>query len=100
MVQAKQLQPTVVEAAERLVAIGDLHGDLDKAKAAFKLAGLTDDKGSWGGNTVCVQVCPSMGSVLELVCCFACWHGRLCVCRKGTALEYWFLSSSTEPEVP
>ncbi|PIA33210.1 hypothetical protein AQUCO_04200158v1 [Aquilegia coerulea] len=42
----------------RLVAIGDLHGDLDKSKQAFKIAGLihplTD---RWiGGNTTVVQI--------------------------------------------
>eukprot|EP00879_Flechtneria_rotunda_P024719 GHRR01026225.1.p1 GENE.GHRR01026225.1~~GHRR01026225.1.p1 ORF type:complete len:242 (+),score=100.16 GHRR01026225.1:164-889(+) len=49
-------------AAKRLVAIGDLHGDLDKAMRAFKLAGLVDDQGAWiGGDTVCVQV----GDILD-----------------------------------
>ena len=49
--------PTVLPAAERLVAIGDLHGDLVKAQAAFRAAGLTDDRDRWvGGKAVCVQV--------------------------------------------
>lgn len=55
-VQVEEL-PTRVSAAQRLVAIGDLHGDLTKAKRAFQLAGLTDDHDNWvGGKTVCVQV--------------------------------------------
>ena len=42
---------------ERLVAIGDLHGDFEKTKRAFRLAGLTDRDHRWiGGTTVCVQV--------------------------------------------
>eukprot|EP00877_Chromochloris_zofingiensis_P014833 jgi/Chrzof1/9603/Cz04g09110.t1 len=54
--------PTRVSAAQRLVAIGDLHGDLTKAKRAFQLAGLTDDHDNWvGGKTVCVQV----GDILD-----------------------------------
>lgn len=49
--------PSVLPAAERLVAIGDLHGDLRKALRAFRLAGLIDERGRWsGGSTVCVQV--------------------------------------------
>ncbi|HEY6725918.1 MAG TPA: metallophosphoesterase [Polyangiaceae bacterium] len=41
---------------ERLVAIGDLHGDADAARAALKLAGAVDDKDAWiGGKLVVVQ---------------------------------------------
>ncbi len=40
----------------RIVAIGDLHGDPDAARAAFALAGLVDRDGHWsGGTTVAVQ---------------------------------------------
>jgi Calcineurin-like phosphoesterase len=47
----------------RLVAIGDLHGDLGKAKAALRTAGVLDaDTDSWcGGTTVAVQV----GDILD-----------------------------------
>lgn len=49
--------PTVVPAAQRLIAVGDLHGDYPKTFRAFKLAGLIDDDGKWaGGETVAVQV--------------------------------------------
>ena len=42
--------------AKRIVAIGDLHADLDNAHAALKLAGLLDDELRWsGGQTVLVQ---------------------------------------------
>lgn len=49
--------PTVLPPVERLVAIGDLHGDYAKTLRAFTLAGLIDDKTKWiGGKTVVVQV--------------------------------------------
>ncbi len=39
------------------MAIGDLHGDLASAQAAFRLAGATDAAGHWrGGDLVVVQV--------------------------------------------
>jgi hypothetical protein len=38
------------------VAIGDLHGDLDHARRAFRLAGAIDDRDRWvGGQLVVVQ---------------------------------------------
>ncbi|GMI96049.1 Shewenella-like protein phosphatase 2 [Hibiscus trionum] len=47
---------------ERLVAIGDLHGDLEKSKQAFRLAGLIDGSDRWsGGSTTVVQI----GDVLD-----------------------------------
>lgn len=49
-------------AAARVVAIGDLHGDLKAAKRAFSLAGAIDEKGKWiGGSLVIVQT----GDVLD-----------------------------------
>ena len=49
-------------AAPRVVAIGDLHGDLKAARRAFVLAGATNDKDQWiGGQLVVVQT----GDVLD-----------------------------------
>jgi hypothetical protein len=48
--------------ADRIVAIGDLHGDLKATKRAFALAGATNEKGAWiGGKLVVVQT----GDVLD-----------------------------------
>ncbi|HQX83644.1 MAG TPA: hypothetical protein PKW63_17895, partial [Vicinamibacterales bacterium] len=45
----------------RLVAIGDLHADIDAARKAFQLAGATDAAGTWiGGDLTVVQ----MGDVI------------------------------------
>ncbi|KAK6914489.1 Calcineurin-like phosphoesterase domain, ApaH type [Dillenia turbinata] len=53
---------TIYPSADRLVAIGDLHGDLQKSKQAFKIANLIDDSGKWiGGTTTVVQI----GDVLD-----------------------------------
>ncbi|GAX77633.1 hypothetical protein CEUSTIGMA_g5076.t1 [Chlamydomonas eustigma] len=61
-VNCEVLMPTHVPSAERLIAIGDLHGDFRKAFRAFKLSGLIDDHGRWcGGSSVCVQV----GDILD-----------------------------------
>ena len=42
---------------ERLIAIGDVHGDLGKTREAFRAARLTNDRDEWiGGSATCVQV--------------------------------------------
>lgn len=47
---------------DRLIAIGDLHGDLDKTKQSLRLSGLIDASDRWvGGSTTMVQV----GDVLD-----------------------------------
>jgi hypothetical protein len=48
--------PSVFPAAGRLIALGDVHGDLGALRAALKLAGLVDDKDAWtGGGAWVVQ---------------------------------------------
>jgi hypothetical protein len=50
-------------AARRLVAIGDLHGDLNQTLSILRLTQLIDDHKHWiGGNTILVQV----GDVLDV----------------------------------
>lgn len=49
-------RPTRFPGAERIVAVGDVHGDLDATKRVLRLAGLIDDADHWiGGTTVFVQ---------------------------------------------
>jgi calcineurin-like phosphoesterase family protein len=49
-------------APQRIVAIGDLHGDHDAWKAIARAAGLVDAKGKWvGGNATLVQ----MGDIVD-----------------------------------
>jgi hypothetical protein len=44
-------------APPRIVAIGDVHGDLAATRAALRLAGASDDKDAWvGGGMMVVQV--------------------------------------------
>ncbi|XP_059655257.1 shewanella-like protein phosphatase 2 [Cornus florida] len=53
---------TIHPSPERLIAVGDLHGDLDKSKQALRLAGLIDASDRWaGGSATVVQV----GDVLD-----------------------------------
>ncbi len=52
-----ELAPVLTRAApERLVAVGDLHGDLDHARRVLRLAGAIDERDRWvGGRLVVVQ---------------------------------------------
>jgi hypothetical protein len=53
---------TRFDAPARVVAIGDLHGDLSAARAALRLAGATDSLDRWiGGDLVVVQT----GDILD-----------------------------------
>ncbi|OIV97200.1 hypothetical protein TanjilG_28951 [Lupinus angustifolius] len=54
--------PTHLPSPPRLIAIGDLHGDLEKSKQALRLAGLIDASDRYtGGSATVVQV----GDVLD-----------------------------------
>lgn len=54
--QADQEIPTRFPPAGRIVAIGDLHGDMDATRSALLLAGAIDDQDRWaGGKLVLVQ---------------------------------------------
>jgi hypothetical protein len=49
-------RPTAEPGPRRLVAVGDLHGDLDATKRALRLAGAIDANDHWsGGDLVVVQ---------------------------------------------
>jgi len=49
--------PTVAPAAPRIVAIGDLHGDIANTRKALRIAGAIDKDDKWiGGELVVVQV--------------------------------------------
>ena len=51
--------PVAAQPAERrrVVAIGDVHGDLEAGRSALRAAGLIDARGRWsGGDSVLVQV--------------------------------------------
>jgi hypothetical protein len=55
----KSVEPVSLD---RVVAIGDLHGDLDAARAALRLSGATDSRDRWvGGKLVLVQT----GDILD-----------------------------------
>jgi hypothetical protein len=50
-------RPFRFPAAERVVAVGDLHGDIGSMREALRLAGAIDDKDRWvGEKLVLVQV--------------------------------------------
>lgn len=53
---AAPAQPLTAQTAERVVAIGDIHGAIDEFKRILKAAGLADDSGRWtGGKTALLQ---------------------------------------------
>lgn len=56
MGKAKQVGPHHWTGVERIVAIGDLHGDWDQYMSVMQSAGLVDRRGKWaGGDTHLVQ---------------------------------------------
>jgi hypothetical protein len=60
--RAEEPFPTRFAAPDRLVAVGDLHGDLASARMALRIAGVLGENDHWsGGHTVLVQT----GDVLD-----------------------------------
>jgi hypothetical protein len=50
-------QPDILPAVDRIIVIGDIHGDFNILKESLIIAGLIDENTNWiGGNTVVVQV--------------------------------------------
>ncbi len=61
-IEEPSLIPTRLPDARRIVAIGDLHGDLGATIKVLRLGGLIDEKERWiGGETVVVQT----GDILD-----------------------------------
>jgi hypothetical protein len=57
---------SIAQAPQRLVAIGDLHADMDAARRALRLAGAIDERDAWiGGNLVVVQTGDIIGRGTE-----------------------------------
>ncbi len=73
----RRMLTTWLPAPERLIAIGDLHGDLSKTRAALGVAQVIDENDHWiGGKTVVVQVCllhPWISGTFFFVFCFSSW---------------------------
>jgi hypothetical protein len=54
---ARQIEPHRWTGVERIIAIGDIHGDHDNYRATLAAAGLVDHRGRWsGGRTHLVQL--------------------------------------------
>jgi hypothetical protein len=74
------LLPTaaVAQRPQRIVAVGDLHGDFDAWQAVARNAGVIDAKGHWaGGNTILVQ----MGDITDR------WADSLKIARSLQQLQ-------------
>ena len=51
------MSPTYYPAADRIIAIGDVHGDARALRSCLSMSNLIDEHGNWvGGNTHLVQV--------------------------------------------
>ena len=50
-------QPSILPSAERIIVLGDVHGDWNKLISALKLGKVIDEDNNWiGGTTIVVQV--------------------------------------------
>lgn len=62
-------QKDVLPAVNRIIVIGDLHGDWDETIKSLKVADLIDDNLDWiGGDTVVVQIGDQIDRCRELPC--------------------------------
>jgi hypothetical protein len=53
----KNIIPTDIGIRDRIIVIGDLHGDVDALKKCLEMSKLIDSNGNWiGGNTVLIQI--------------------------------------------
>ncbi len=54
-------QPTRQEAPARIIAMGDIHGDIEAMRTAFRLANLIDEVDAWiGGVPVAGRECAAV----------------------------------------
>ncbi len=74
-----QFIPTVLPPVKRIIAIGDIHGDLQLAIRCFKLANLIDDNFNWIANppnTVVVQVGDQVDSCRPIPNVYECRYNK------------------------
>ena len=61
--KCKNIIPTDIGIRERIIVIGDLHGDIDALKKCLEMSKLVNKNGNWiGGNTVLIQIGDQMDS--------------------------------------
>ncbi|AYV85031.1 MAG: hypothetical protein Satyrvirus2_42 [Satyrvirus sp.] len=71
--------PTNLPAVKRIIAIGDIHGDVNLARRSLKLANLIDDDDNWVANppdTVVVQVGDQIDSCRPIKNVYDCHNQR------------------------
>lgn len=96
---ALPLTPARLPSERRIVAVGDLHGDFEKAKQALVVGKVVDNRGDWsaqhcyipsfnsrkcriGGDSVLVQVGDQMDRGSEEIKVRLLWHG--CVSQTSS----------------
>lgn len=72
--------PTILPPAKRIIAIGDIHGDINLARKSLKLANLIDDNDEWIAepkNTIVVQVGDQIDSCRPIPGVYDCHNKKL-----------------------
>lgn len=93
--------PTVLPSVPRLVAIGDLHGDMGKARRAFRIAGLIDERDRWvGGTTTVVQVRCLLPSECAVCLNVLYMYSYVWVCCLGAGLRRCRSAAAGQPSTP